>query len=73
MNGEVRSRDVARKYSALIPQDEMLIPAVTVEEALTIASHVRLPGMTNAERKEHVTCVALPARGVTARRPPGVR
>ena len=66
MNGEVRGRDVARKYSAFIPQDDMLISAVTVEEALTIASHVRLPGMTNAERKEHVTCVALPARGITA-------
>jgi hypothetical protein len=43
-------------------QDDVLIPTLTVQEALTIASHVRLPGMTDAERTAHVGCVCLPAQ-----------
>eukprot|EP01050_Picozoa_sp_SAG11_P008814 SAG11_NODE_794_length_7137_cov_45.288576_9_plen_207_part_00 len=54
INQEPMDPRIARKHSALVPQDDLLHPTLTAKEALAFACELRLPAEATAERKDRL-------------------
>ncbi|XP_064471479.1 ATP-binding cassette subfamily G member 4-like [Ornithodoros turicata] len=55
INGFVRQPELFNKQSCYVMQEDQLLPALTVKEALTMSVELRMPSMTREERKSKVT------------------
>ncbi|KAM7315635.1 ATP-binding cassette sub-family G member 1 [Ixodes scapularis] len=54
INGYVRDQQLFNKQSCYVMQEDRLLPALTVHEAITMSVELRMPMMKDQEKKEKV-------------------